>query len=189
MQKSIRPGGPTVQSGTTLNKQHLARFYRAFADPQATRGRLGFHGARSAVMVVAELAVVSAAGIAAAVCLTVLAQRLRAGANVFESALRQPGRSTMRPAQLVRVEHVVASSRASLWDAHTRLRPLLIDVTEVRLSRRGLRLEHDRAEARRLLGATAWEFLRPDRPEPEDRQAPGIAPHELEQILDALEAL
>jgi hypothetical protein len=140
-------------------------------------------------MVVAELAVVSVAGIGAAVSLTVLAQRLPARRHLFESVLRQPERGNLRPAQLVRVEHLVASSRSSLWDAHTRLRPLLIDIAEVRLARRGLRLEHDRAEARRLFGATAWEFLRPDRPAPEDRQAPGIGPDELEQILDALEAL
>ena len=131
------------------------------------------------MVVVAELAFVFVAGIGAAVWLAVLAQRLPARAHVFESALRQPERSNLRPAQLVRVEHLVASSRSSLWDAHTRLR----------LARRGLRLEHDRAEARRLLGTSAWEFLRPDRPAPEDRQALGIGPHELEQILDALEAL
>jgi hypothetical protein len=189
MQKSMGPGGPTVQSGTSLNKPHLARFYRAFADPQVRRGRLASDGARGAAMMVAELAVMSAAGIGAAVWLTVLAQRLGAGAHVFESALRQPGRSNLRPAQLVRVEHLVASSGASLWDAHARLRPLLVDVADVRLARRGLRLEHDRAEVRRLLGPTAWEFLRPDRPAPEDRQARGIGPHELEQIVDALEAL
>jgi hypothetical protein len=140
-------------------------------------------------MVVAELAVVAVAGIGAAVCLTVLAERLPTRAHVFESALRQPERSNFRPAQLVRLEHLVASSRASLWDAHTRLRPLLLDIAEVRLARRGLQLEHDRSDARRLLGAIAWEFLRPDRPAPEDRQAPGIGPDELEEILEALEAL
>ena len=138
---------------------------------------------------VAELAFVSVAGLVAAVWLTVLAQRLPAKAQVFESALRQPERSNLRPAQLVRVEHLVASSRSSVWDAHTRLRPLLIDIAETRLAMRGLRLEHDRAEARRLLGAIAWDFLRPDGPPPRDREAPGIGPHELEQILDALEAL
>ena len=141
------------------------------------------------MVVVAELAFVFVAGIGAAVWLAVLAQRLPERAHVFESALRQPERTNLRPARLVRVEHLVASSRSSLWDAHTRLRPLLIDIAEVRLARRGLRLEHDRAEARRLLGTSAWEFLRPDLPAPEDRQALGIGPHELEQILDALEAL
>jgi hypothetical protein len=187
MQKSIVA---TVQSGPSRHKQHLACFYRVFADPQPTCGRLAPDAARSAVMVViAELAFVFVAGLVAAVWLTVLAQRLPAKAQVFESALRQPERSNLRPAQLVRVEHLVASSRSSLWDAHTRLRPLLIEIADVRLARRGLRLERDRAEARRLLGATAWEFVRPDRPAPEDRHAPGIGPHELEQIIDALEAL
>jgi hypothetical protein len=140
-------------------------------------------------MVVVELAVVFVAAIGAVVGLTALAQRLPARALGFESELRQHGRGDLRPAQFVRVEHLVASSRSSGWDAHTRLRPLLIEIAETRLARRGLRLEHDRPETRRLLGPIAWELLRPDRPPPEDRQAPGIGSHELEQILDALEAL
>jgi hypothetical protein len=140
-------------------------------------------------MMVAELGVVAGAGIGAAVWLTVLARRLPPRAHAFEAVLRQPEPSNRRPAQLVRIEHVVASSRSSLWDAHTRLRPLLLDIAEVRLARRGLQFKHDRTEARRLLGAIAWEFLRPDRPAPEDRQAPGIGPDELEEILEALEAL
>jgi hypothetical protein len=140
--------------------------------------------------VVAELAFVFVAGSGAAVWLAALADRLPAGRHVFESALRPAVRRDLRPAQLVRVEHVVARSRSSLWEAHIRLRPLLIDIAEVRLARRGLRLEHDVAEARRLLGPITWDLLRPDRPPPEDRQqAPGIGPRDLEQILDALEAL
>ena len=52
-----------------------------------------------------------------------------------------------------------------------------------------LRLDRDVAEARRLLGPAAWELVRPDRPRPRNRDAPGIAPRELDEILDSLEAL
>ena len=93
------------------------------------------------------------------------------------------------PAQLVRLERIVEWSGSSDLDAHTRLRPVLIEIAEVRLARRGLRLDRDVAEARRLLGSTTWELLRPDRPPPSDRDAPGISPHELEEMLEALEAL
>ena len=51
-------------------------------------------------------------------------------------------------------------------DAHTRLRPVLVEIAEARLVRRGLRLERDVEEARRLLGPAAWELVRPDRPAP-----------------------
>jgi hypothetical protein len=88
----------------------------------------------------------------------------------------------------VRLAHIVEWSTASGLDAHTRLRPVLVEIAEARLARRGLRLDRDVAEARRLLGPTAWELVRPDRP-PRDRDTPGIAPRELEEILDALEEM
>jgi hypothetical protein len=69
------------------------------------------------------------------------------------------------------------------------LRPVLSDIATARLARRGVRLSRDHDEARRLLGPEAWELVRPDRPQPPDRRAPGIAPRELEAVLDRLEAL
>jgi hypothetical protein len=136
-----------------------------------------------------ELAFVVAAAIAAAVCLAALAAHLPAGHHVvFESALRPRVRSDLHPAQLVRLERIVAWSGSSAADAHTRLRPILVEIAQARLARRGLLLERDVAESRRLLGATAWDLVRPDRPPP-DRDLPGIGPRELEKILDALEAL
>jgi hypothetical protein len=146
-------------------------------------------GVEVGVSVIPDLAFVLLAGIGAAVSLAALAHRLPADRHVFESALRDPVPSERRPAQLVRVEHLVASSRLSGWDAHHRLRPVLIDIAELRLARHGLRLEHDLAETRRWLGPTTWDFLRPDRPAPEDRQASGIAADVLEDILEALETL
>jgi hypothetical protein len=141
------------------------------------------------VSLVAEVALIVAAGIGAVIGLAALAVRLPAGHPVFEPALRPRVKTDPWPAQLVRLERVVEWSGSSDLDAHTRLRPVLIEIAEVRLARRGLRLDRDVAEARRLLGSTTWELLRPDRPPPSDRDAPGISPHELEEMLEALEAL
>jgi hypothetical protein len=141
------------------------------------------------VRLAAELGFVVLGALGAAVCLAALAGHLPGDQRAFEAGLRPPVKTELRPAQLVRLEHIVQWSRSSELDAHRRLRPVLIEIAELRLARRGLRLDRDSAEARGLLGPKAWELLRPDRPPPEDRDAPGIEPRDLEQILDELEAL
>jgi hypothetical protein len=65
---------------------------------------------------------------------------------------------------------------------------VLVEIAETRLGRHGVRLDDDE-EARRLLGPAAWELVRPHRPAPPNRHAPGIGARELDEILDALEAL
>ena len=93
------------------------------------------------------------------------------------------------PAQFVRLERIVGWSGESGMSAHTRLRPVLVEIAEARLVRRGLRLERDVEASRRLLGPAVWELVRPDRPTPRGRDAPGIPPRRLEEMLDVLEAL
>ena len=136
-----------------------------------------------------EVTLIVVGGFGTAVCLGVLALSLPAGQPVFEPALRPRVTTQLWPAQLVRLERIVGWSGSSALDAHTRLRPVLVEIAEARLARRGLRLDRDVAEARRLLGPAAWELVRPDRPLPADGDAPGIAPRELEEMLAALEAL
>jgi hypothetical protein len=138
---------------------------------------------------VAEVAFIVVGAIGAAFCLAALAVRLPAAQPVFERGLRPRTRTDVWPAQLVRVERIVEWSSSSEPDAHTRLRPVLVEIAEARLARRGLRLDRDAAEARRLLGPTAWELVRPDRPPPRDPDAPGIARRDLEHVLDVLEAI
>lgn len=138
---------------------------------------------------IAEVAFVVVAAVGAAACLAALAVRLPAGRPVFESGLRPRVRTDLWPAQLVRLERIVEWSGSSGLDAHSRLRPVLVEIANTRLARRGLRLERDVGEARRLLGPKAWDLVRPDRPPPEDRDAPGIALGDLEEILNRLEAL
>jgi hypothetical protein len=141
------------------------------------------------VRLVAEVTFIVAAGVGAAIGLAVLAIRLPSGDPVFEPGLRPRVKTEVWPAQLVRLQRIVEWSSSSDLDVHTRLRPVLVEIAEARLARRGLRLYRDAAEARRLLGSTAWELVRPDRPQPRDRDAPGISPRDLDEILDALEAL
>ena len=93
------------------------------------------------------------------------------------------------PAQFVRLERIVERSAESGTSVHTRLRPVLVEIAEARLLRRGLRLERDVEESRRLLGPAVWELVRPDRPTPRGRDAPGIPPRRLAEMLDVLEAL
>jgi hypothetical protein len=93
------------------------------------------------------------------------------------------------PTQLIRNERIVRRSRESGLAAHTQLRPVLLEIAEARLARRGVQLNRDHDEARRLLGPEAWELVRPERPQPPDDRTPGVATHELEAVLDSLEAL
>ena len=138
---------------------------------------------------IVEVALVLVAGGGAALCLATFADRLPGDRNVLTYGSRAPATADRSPAQLIRLAHIVEWSSANALDAHTRLRPELIEIADVRLARRGLHLPRDLVEARPLLGPVAWAFLRPDRPVPVGRDAPGVTEGELEQILSALEAL
>jgi hypothetical protein len=104
-------------------------------------------------------------------------------------------RVTRRPARrpppaLARIEHEVALAVAGAFDVHYRLVPRLRAVAAGLLSsRRGVSLEASPDRARAMLGEEAWELVRPGRPAPEDRLGPGIPAHELERVVDALEAV
>jgi hypothetical protein len=115
--------------------------------------------------------------------------RLPAGAGGLDDQKSARIKADPRPAQFVRLERIVAWSGESGSSAHTRLRPVLVEIAEARLAQRGLRLDRDAGEARRLLGPAAWDLVRPDRPAPVRRDTPGIPARRLEEILDALEAL
>ena len=133
--------------------------------------------------------------------LFVLAAAAGAGAGVAALAKLPAGRGGLddrergrigvdpRPTQFVRLERIVEWSGESGLSAHTRLRPVLVEIAEDRLARRGLRLDRDVEEARRVLGPAVWDLVRPDRPAPRRRDTPGIPPRRLEEILDDLEAL
>ena len=138
--------------------------------------------------VAAEALLILAGAIGAGAGVAVLA-RLPTRAGGFEDLEGPRATRGPPPAQFVRLERIVEWSTESGMSVHTRLRPVLSEIAEARLLRRGLRLEWDAEESQRLLGPAVWELVRPDRPAPRGRDAPGIAPRRLEAILDVLEAL
>ena len=132
-----------------------------------------------------EAVVVAVGAIATVIGVAVLVGRLPARRRPPEPPPPPAARSA--PNQLRRVERIVERAGDSGLAAHTQLRPLLIEIAEARLGRRGLRLGDDRSRA--LLGRDVWELVRPDRPEPADDRAARVAARDLERVLDRLEAL
>jgi hypothetical protein len=95
-----------------------------------------------------------------------------------------------RPAELARLEREVYLSVGTSFYLHHRLRPLLREVAGHRLLiRHGVDLDARPEAAETILGAAAWSWLRPDRPEPRDRWAPGPPLGELRAVVDAIEAI
>ena len=119
---------------------------------------------RVALLVVCALALESLVRAAAAL----EPRRSRGGAR------RRPERP--RPETLVRLENQVALAVATAADLHFHLRPVLRDVAEAR-------------GADERSAGEAWEWLRPERPEPRDRWASGPPLSELRGVVDALERI
>jgi hypothetical protein len=134
-----------------------------------------------------EAVFVTVGAIAIVISVAALAALLPAAKRLPAPRPRPAG--TSAPSQLLRIERIVERSGESGLTAHTQLRPMLAEIAEALLARRGVQLSRDSDEARRLLGPEAWELVRPDRPPPRDGRAPGVASHELEAVLDSLEAL
>jgi hypothetical protein len=57
------------------------------------------------------------------------------------------------------------------------------------LLRRGVDFERDPARAEELLGPEVWELVRPDRPAPDDRTAPGEPIETVERVVADLERI
>jgi hypothetical protein len=126
----------------------------------------------------------------AAVGLAALTRVLRSTAELppaseLEHALRRRPDEPMRPPELIRTEREIRLGTSSAWYLHTRLAPMLREAAAAR----GVDFERRPEAARELLGDDAWELLRPDRPEPADRSAPGIPLARLRATVDVLERL
>jgi hypothetical protein len=81
-------------------------------------------------------------------------------------------------------------SSASALHLHVRLRPVLREIAAHRLLRRyGVDLDAEPARARELVGTSAWELVRPDRPVPTDRLSVGPSRAELGRIVAELEKI
>jgi hypothetical protein len=132
----------------------------------------------------AEIALVVLAGTGLAVCVALLPNP-RAGP-------RRPRRASApaAPGQLAQLERLVITAGTSAVQVHAYLRPRLIEIASHRLAARGQTLDRmPEAVGRELLGHRLWDVVRPGRPFPDDRQAPGVTPQELAAMLEVLERL
>jgi hypothetical protein len=79
-------------------------------------------------------------------------------------------------------------STMSAFHLHVRLRPVLREIAAHRLRKRyGVDLDAEPGRARELVGAAAWEVVRPRRPPPADRLASGPPVSDLREIVAELE--
>jgi hypothetical protein len=108
----------------------------------------------------------------------------------FEGALAARSERPLRPPELVRTERELTLGMATAGHAQRRLLPLLRDAAAARLAvGHGVELGRQPDSARALLGDEVWELLRPDRPEPVDRNAPGLSFARVEAVVAKLESL
>jgi hypothetical protein len=112
------------------------------------------------------------------------------GTSDFDRALDEfSGRQRPDSGELTLVSEVEQST-ASALHLHVRLRPILREIAAHRLWMRfGVDLDREQERARDLVGANAWELVRPERLPPSDRLAPGPAPADLRVVVEELERL
>lgn len=109
----------------------------------------------------------------------------------FEQALRgRPRAMAVRPPAFIAMEREIEIGMDHAGQAHRRLLPLLRTAAAARLAlHHGVELEHRPDVARDLLGEEAWDYLRPDRPEPVDRHGPGPSRDTIETLIARVESL
>ena len=106
----------------------------------------------------------------------------RARRSELAVALGERREPPPRVPKLAKVEREVTLSIGNAYDLHARLLPQLREIAAARLERAGKRPGPD------TLGRW-WELLRPDRPEPTDRFAPGLPEAELRALVADLERM
>jgi hypothetical protein len=105
----------------------------------------------------------------------------------FDRALLASRRHPSDTGELTLVRDVKQST-ISAFHLHVRLRPILREIAAHRLWMRfGVDLDREQERARELIGANAWELVRPGRLPPSDRLAPGPATADLRIVVDELE--
>jgi hypothetical protein len=110
--------------------------------------------------------------------------------SLFDLGLRRAPPSQRPLAELEQLQREVILATSTAFDVHLRLRPRLRPIADHLLaSRRGVDLDAKPDVARELLGERTWELVRPDRPSPTDRHAPGLRRAELREVVGALERL
>jgi hypothetical protein len=108
----------------------------------------------------------------------------------FEEALRVRKPPAPQAVELLRMERELVLGEADADHAHRRLVPLLRAAAGAPVgARHGFELERRPETARMLLGEDAWELLRPDRPEPEDRHDSGVPREQIAAVIERVESL
>jgi hypothetical protein len=114
---------------------------------------------------------------------------LPAGSDFDRAVTDFGGRRPSDSGELTMV-HDVQLSVASALHLHVRLRPILREIAAHRLSRRyGVDLDRDPVRARELIGAEAWELVRPERPPPHDGLASGLPLSDLRLAVEEIERI
>ena len=131
--------------------------------------------------------------VVAALALLLLVRHSRYGeqhVRRFEAALRGRTPTPSEPVELLRMERELELGIANAGSAYHRLLPLLRAAAEARLaSRHGVELDRRPDAAQALLGEEAWEWLRPDRPEPVDRFGRGVPRERVATLIERVESL
>jgi hypothetical protein len=111
-------------------------------------------------------------------------------ASAFDAALAARPAPYRPPAELDRLARLLALSSASALHAHTRLRAELRPVAADRLRwSMAVDLDGDPGAARAALGAPGWALLARDQRDLPDREAPGLPPAALAELIGNLERI
>jgi hypothetical protein len=146
---------------------------------------LGLHPVSSRRIAAGYVLAVAAIGLLAAI--RILGEESwRERSSLFEHVLSRKPSLPTRPSEIVRIEREITLGTSSAGHLDTRLLPLLRDAASARL---GIDFDVHPDRARAALGDETWELLRPDRPESNDRRAPGLPIRRVRAIVDVLERL
>jgi hypothetical protein len=107
----------------------------------------------------------------------------------LEEAMEPEQPEPARIAELERLEREVALAASRDFDLHFRLRPVLREIAQSRLERRGVLLDSENPRVRELLGDELWALTAADREPSAYRQAPGLPLEDLERTVERLERL
>ena len=146
---------------------------------------LGLHPVSTTRIAAGYVLALAAIGLDAAIRI-LGARSWRERGSLFEHVLSRKPPEPTRPSEIVRIEREITLGTTSAGHLDTRLLPLLREAASARL---GIDFDIHPERARAALGDETWELLRPDRPEPSDRSAPGLSIRRVRAVVDLLEQL
>jgi hypothetical protein len=113
----------------------------------------------------------------------------REDTSLLEEAMVPDPPEPVRIAELDRLDREVVLATSRDFDLHFRLRPVLREIAQSRLERRGVLLDSENPRVRELLGEDLWALTAADREPSAYRQAPGLPLADLERTVERLERL